>query len=208
MWLFICDHRKQGFSIGTSRTCFADSDVSSMYLQDKATVPDSPQLISDRCVPFKRFYRTEHASGNLFVSRRGRSSEAGTRSSEEENDLEDGFSELETSASADAVQHSNSEDENDDELISEPDFSADDAEPSQNELELSDAEIESSERKSPKKGSASALFKAIMASPGLSVQSALDKWVAEGNELSRAEISMAILNLRKFRMYGRALQVS
>ncbi|XP_015866359.3 pentatricopeptide repeat-containing protein At1g80270, mitochondrial [Ziziphus jujuba] len=198
---------KRGFSIGASRTCFADSDVSVMYIQDKATIFDSPYLTSDRCVPFKRFYRTERASGNLFVCRRGLSSEAGTKSSGEEEELEDGFSELETPASADAVHQSNSEDENDDELISEPDFSDDDAEPSQNELELSYAENDTSERRSPKKNTASALFKAIMASPGLSVQSALDKWVEEGNELSRAEISMAMFNLRKFRMYGRALQL-
>ncbi|KAK1548979.1 hypothetical protein Q3G72_015654 [Acer saccharum] len=52
------------------------------------------------------------------------------------------------------------------------------------------------------------LFKAIVSSPPLSVHSVLDKWVKEGKDLSREEIASAMLNLRKRRMYGRALQLS
>lgn len=209
MWLFCFSFfslRERRFSIGTFRACFADSEVSITHIQDKATIFESPQLISDICMPLKRFYHTDRASVNQFMCRRGLSSEAGTKSSGEEDDLEEGFSELETAASTDAVRHINAEDE--DELISEPEFSDVDAEPSQNELELSDTENDPSRGRPSTKGTASSLFKAIMASPGLSVNNALDKWVEEGNELSRAEISMAMFNFRKLRLYGRALQVS
>lgn len=207
--LFLLALRERGFSIGTFRACFADSEVSVMRIQDKATIFESPQLLSDVCMPFKRFYHTKRASASQFMCRRGLSSEAGAKSSGEEDDLEDGFSELETPASTDTAQRINAEDENEDELISEPEISDVDAEPSQNELELSDTEDDPSRRRPSRKGTASALFKAIMAtSPGVSVNNVLDKWVEEGNELSRTEISMAIFNFRKYRMYGRALQVS
>ncbi|XP_028103697.1 pentatricopeptide repeat-containing protein At1g80270, mitochondrial-like, partial [Camellia sinensis] len=140
---------------------------------------------------------------------------ADTKSSaQEEDDLEDGFSELETAASAaDVVQDSNVDDLNEDQLISEPELSEeeddgdDGVEEPQNELELFDIEAEVTEKRPPQKRASSALFKAIMAAPGLSVQSALDKWVEEGNDLNRLEIALAMLNLRKRRMYGRALQV-
>lgn len=205
-FFFFFSLRERRFSIGTSRACFADSEVSITHIQDKATIFESPQLISDICVPLKRFYRTELASVNQFMCRRGLSSEAGAKSSGEEDDLEEGFSELETPASTDVVQRINAEDE--DELISEPEFSDVDAEPSQNELDLSDTENDPSKGRTSRKGTASALFKAIMASPGVSVNNALDKWVEEGNELSRTDISMAMFNFRKLRLYGRALQVS
>ncbi|XP_028114389.1 pentatricopeptide repeat-containing protein At1g80270, mitochondrial-like [Camellia sinensis] len=139
---------------------------------------------------------------------------ADTKSSaQEEDDLEDGFSELKTAASAaDVVQDSNVDDLNKDQLISEPELSeeeddGDGVEEPQNELELFDTEAEVTKKRPPQKRASSALFKAIMAALGLSVQSALDKWVEEGNDLNRPEIALAMLNLRKRRMYGRALQV-
>ncbi|XP_028057795.1 pentatricopeptide repeat-containing protein At1g80270, mitochondrial-like [Camellia sinensis] len=119
------------------------------------------------------------------------SSQADTKSSaQEEDDLEDGFSELETAASAaDVVQDSNVDDLNEDQLISEPELSeeeddGDGVEEPQNDLELFDTEVEVTEKRPPQKRASSALFKAIMAAPGLSVQSALDKWVEEGNDLN------------------------
>lgn len=140
------------------------------------------------------------------------SSQAGTKSSgEEDDDLEDGFSELEAPASSEVTQNSTVEAENDDELISEPDLSGEendgDVEEPQNELELSDTETGASEKISRKSRYSSALFKNIMAAPGLSVHNVMDRWVEEGNEVSRPVIAQVLLNLRKRRMYGRALQV-
>ncbi|KAI7996292.1 Pentatricopeptide repeat-containing protein [Camellia lanceoleosa] len=202
-------------SIGTSRACCAKSEVASCCVDVKASNGDSRLVASDGCISLKRFYSAAHGSPNFFMGCCSFSSQADTKSSaQEEDDLEDGFSELETAASAaDVVQDSNVDDLNEDQLISEPELSeeeddGDGVEEPQNELELFDTEAEVTEKRPPQKRASSALFKAIMAAPGLSVQSALDKWVEEGNDLNRPEIALAMLNLRKRRMYGRALQLS
>ncbi|KAL6138013.1 hypothetical protein ACLB2K_063301 [Fragaria x ananassa] len=188
--------RKQGFSVGTSRASCAN-----FFLE-------SPQLGSDGFLPSKRLYTTNVLS-KFSVDRRSLSSQAGTESSGEEDDLEDGFSKLETPPTAEVVQASNANDENEDELVSGPEISDEaDIEPSQNELELSEIESDPNDKLSPRRRDVSALFKAILEFPGLSVHSALDKWVKEGNDLSRAEISLAMINLRRRRMFGRALQLS
>uniref|UniRef100_A0A5B6YHF9 Putative Pentatricopeptide repeat-containing protein isoform 1 n=1 Tax=Davidia involucrata TaxID=16924 RepID=A0A5B6YHF9_DAVIN len=206
--------KKRGFNIGTSRACCAKSEIASCCLDDKAGIGEAAEVIADRSLFLKRFYCTTGDYPKFFMGRRSFSSQAGAKSSgEEDDDLEDGFSELESPASAEAILESNVEDENEDELISEPELSEgddeDDAvEEPQNELELSDAETDVTENRSPRKRVPSALFKAIAAAPGLSVHNVLDKWAEEGNDLTRAEISLAMLNLRKRRMYGRALQLS
>lgn len=204
--------RSQGFSIGISRVSCAKLEILGPSIEeDKAGTLESPQEAYDKCLYLKRLYHTTCGSSNVFVVRHSFSSQAGEKSSGEEDDLEDGFSELEMPSSAKANQVGNVEDESDDELISEPELSDDGVdieEPSQNELELLDSEIDPSEKKVFRKRAQSALFNAILAAPGLSVHNVLDKWVEEGNDLSRAEISLAVLNLRKRRMYGRALQLS
>ncbi|XP_059462784.1 pentatricopeptide repeat-containing protein At1g80270, mitochondrial-like [Corylus avellana] len=204
--------RSRGVSIRISRVSCAKLEMLSPGIEeDKAGTFESPQEAYDRHLSLKRFYHTAHGSSNVFVVRHNFSSQAGAKSSGEEDELEDGFSELEMPSSAVANQDGNVEDESDDELISEPELSYDGVdieEPSQNELELLDSEIDPSEKKAFKKKAKSALFNAILAAPGLSVHNALDKWVEEGNDLSRTEISLAMLNLRKRRMYGRALQLS
>ncbi|KAM5578080.1 pentatricopeptide repeat-containing protein [Rosa sericea] len=202
--------RKQGFSIGTSRARCANLELPITYIQDNPSFLESPQSVSDGYLPSKRLYYTTDVLSKFSVDRRSLSSQAGTKSSGEEDDLEDGFSELETPPTAEAIQVTNTNDENEDELISGPEVSDDeeDIEPSQNELELSETETDPNEKRSPRKRDVSALFKAILEFPGLSVHSALDKWVKEGNDLSRAEISLAMLNLRRRRMFGRALQLS
>jgi hypothetical protein len=211
LFLFSSVFRSPGFSIGISRVSCAKLEILSPSIEeDKAGTLESPQEAFDRCLYLKRFYHTTCSSSNVFVVRQF-SSQAGAKSSGEEDDLEDGFSELEMPSSAKANQDGNVEDESDDELISEPELSdggVDIEEPSQNELELLDSETDPSEKKVVKKWAQSALFKAILDAPGLSIHNALDKWVEEGNDLSRAEISLAVLNLRKRRMYGRALQVN
>lgn len=212
LFIFSSVFRSRGVSIGISHvSCDKLEMLSPGIEEDKAGTFESPQEAYDRHLSLKRFYHTAHGSSNVFVVRHNFSSQAGAKSSGEEDELEDGFSELEMPSSAVAKQDGNVEDESDDELISEPELSYDGVdieEPSQNELELLDSEIDPSEKKAFKKRAKSALFNAILAAPGLSVHNALDKWVEEGNDLSRTEISLAMLNLRKRRMYGRALQVN
>ncbi|KAF3522320.1 hypothetical protein F2Q69_00049863, partial [Brassica cretica] len=137
------------------------------------------------------------------MSKRLLSSSAGTKSDQEEDDdLEDGFSELENSKSGQESTTSSSDDSD----VDEGKLSADD-EDEEEELELDLTETDDSRKTLEKKQSE--LFKAIVSAGGLSVGSALDKWVEdEGNEISRTDVAKAMLQLRRRRMYGRALQMS
>lgn len=139
------------------------------------------------------------------------SSQADSKSSgNEEDDLEDGFSELETPTDANVVSLS----EGGNESISEPELSDEEndavngVEEAQDELLLSDSEELVTEKKTPKKRVTLALFNAIVEAPGRSVQTVMDKWVEDGKELNQSEVFMAMVNLRKRKMYGRALQLS
>lgn len=124
------------------------------------------------------------------------------------------FTTRELSSQADASsQKEDDADDNDDmeieDRLTEPDAdgdSRDTAEIDINELELSDTETDSSDKKSFSSRRRSELFKAIVSVSGLSVDSALDKWVEKGKELSRQEIGLALNSLRRRKMYGRALQ--
>ncbi|KAB1222188.1 hypothetical protein CJ030_MR2G023451 [Morella rubra] len=160
----------------SSRECFAKLEIASSCIEDdKVGTLESPQGTYDRCLSLKRFYHATYASSKFSFDRHSFSSQAGAKSSGEEDDLEDGFSELETPSSPEANQDSNIQDENDDELISEPEVSDDDVdgeEPSQNELELLDIDTNPSEKR------------------------------------ARQRVSLAMLNLRKRKMFGRALQLS
>lgn len=181
------------------------------------------------CTDVKRGIATSHASSNSFllsswfhnaihgssrhgiesIDRRSLSSQAGTRSSGEEDDLEEGFSELEPPEQVKPIQTADLEE--DDMFISDPELIEDDdgvsAGPSQNDLDISEGTDDVDEKRPINRRAYSELFQAIMTSPGLSIHSVLDKWVREGKDLNRSEISLAMLNLRKRRLYGRALQV-
>lgn len=148
---------------------------------------DSNSIASTKREAVPRFYEISS------LSNRALSSSAGTKSDQEEDDLEDGFSELEGSKSG---QGSTSSDEDEGKL------SADEEE--EEELDLIETDVS---RKTVEKKQ-SELFKTIVSAPGLSIGSALDKWVEEGNEITRVEIAKAMLQLRRRRMYGRALQMS
>lgn len=145
------------------------------------------QVPSDRSLPYKRFYSDTQFSLKPFWGRHRFSSQTGIKSSEEENnDLEDNFSELRSPASAD---------ESGDGLISE------------SEHELSDTEGDVSEKRSGCNKAYLALFNAIMEARGFFVNNALDKWVEEGNDMGRREIALTMLNLCRRRLYAKALQV-
>ncbi|XP_038906202.1 pentatricopeptide repeat-containing protein At1g15480, mitochondrial-like [Benincasa hispida] len=160
--------------------------------------------LSDRCISFERNNLATWPTSGIYISSRGLSSQAGAENSGEEDNVEDGFSELdETLPSTSPLEDSKAANDNEEELTSGSEI--DDG--TRNELDLPEVETELAEKIS-KKGAPSALFEAIWSASGLSVPSVLDKWVSEGKEISRADISLAMLNLRRRRMFGKALQFS
>ncbi|KAL9398251.1 hypothetical protein Peur_007212 [Populus x canadensis] len=197
----------RGLSVGTSRGCCAKSEIVSSYVEGKFVTVKSPQPVSQS----PRFHHSTNVGSKFYLEKRGFASQAGAENSGSDDDLEDGFSELETPANANESTV-NALAGNEDQLISEPELSDDEnddiGEPSQNALELSDNETNSMVKSSPRKRATTELFNAIVSAPDVSVQSVLDKWVAEGKDLDRLEISNAMINLRKRRMFGRALQLS
>ncbi|KAM0947914.1 putative tetratricopeptide-like helical domain superfamily, pentacotripeptide-repeat region of PRORP [Dioscorea sansibarensis] len=141
-----------------------------------------------------------------FLGSRNLSSHAGTKSSDSENDLEDGFSELDAPPGTDSIKDIGHK-EDDCDLVSESDASEEDfAEDVESLVGLSDTETDADGEKAAKEKSSSPLFKIIMDAPHSSVDSTLDKWVEEGNALGRGEIAVVVLNLRKRRLYVKALQ--
>lgn len=144
-----------------------------------------------------RYHSGHNASLNFTVGRCGFSSS----SIKEEDDLEDGFSELETAAG--------DGNESDGLVTSETDLSDDgEKEDAEEPRDKVDEAPKAREKLTPRRGRVeSELFKEILDVPGITIHSALDKWLEEGNELSREEVSLAMLNLRKRKMFGRALQV-
>ncbi|CAL9241371.1 unnamed protein product [Arabidopsis halleri] len=148
---------------------------------------ESNSIVSSKREAVPRFYQISS------LSKRALSSNAGTKSDQEDDDLEDGFSEL--GSSKPGLDTSSDDDEGK--------LSADEDETEEEELEL---DLIDSNRTAEKKPSE--LFKTIVSAPGLSIGSALDKWVEEGNQITRVEVAKAMLQLRRRRMYGRALQMS
>ncbi|KAM3355803.1 pentatricopeptide repeat-containing protein, mitochondrial [Capsicum galapagoense] len=201
--------RKQVFMTGGSRVCYATLEISSQRLKGhRDGLKGASNVISHSPLTFGGFQITSHGFPRLFTESRSFSSQPGTKGSEEEDsNSDDGFSELESSTATEAIQEANKIGESVSEHeLSEEDIDSGDVEAPQ-ELELSDTETENSKRKSPRKRVSSALFNAIVAAPALSVSKIMDKWV-EGNDVTLAVVSAAMLDLRKRRMYGKALQLS
>ncbi|KAF7819080.1 pentatricopeptide repeat-containing protein [Senna tora] len=173
--------RSQGFSAGTLRACCVQLTPTTIA-EDEAGISESH--LSSNTLPLKTFYHTGQTFLNIIGDRRELSSQADARAKKEVDDMEYGISEQEIS------------------------YDNEDIEEQHNDPELSDAKIDSTEKKSRKKKAQSNLFKAITNSQSLSINSTLAKWVEEGKELSRSEISLAMINLRGLRMYGKALQLS
>lgn len=192
---------------GGSRICYDSLDISSQCLKGYSDgLKGASNVISHRHLTFRGFQITSYGFLKLFMESRSFSSQAGTKSSgEEDSNSDNGFSELESSTATEAIQEVNKVDESVSEHeLSEGDLDGEDVEARQKLL--SDTEAESIKQKSPRNRVSSALFNAIMASPALSVRKIMDKWV-EGNNVTRTEVAAAMLDLRKRRMYGRALQV-
>ncbi|KAK4727098.1 hypothetical protein R3W88_032015 [Solanum pinnatisectum] len=200
--------KKQVFMTGGSRICYATSDISSQCLKGHSDGhKGDSNVISHRPLTYRGFQITSRGFLRVFRETRSFSSQAGTKSSgEEDSSSDDGFSELESSSATEAIQEVNKVDESVSEHeLSDEDLDGEDVEAPQ-EL-LSDTEAEINKRKSPRNGVSSALFNAIMAAPALPVSKIMDKWVEENN-VTRVEVAAAMLNFRKRRMYGKAVQLS
>ncbi|KAL8197951.1 hypothetical protein R6Q57_017945 [Mikania cordata] len=79
---------------------------------------------------------------------------------------------------------------------------------SENELDIVETEEETTGDNVGEQRGSSGLFKVVVDSSSMSPKIALDKWVIEGHDLSRSEISHAMFELRRRKMYGKALQLS
>ncbi|XP_076923833.1 pentatricopeptide repeat-containing protein At1g80270, mitochondrial-like [Bidens hawaiensis] len=93
------------------------------------------------------------------------------------------------------------------EVIKEADMSGSESE-SEDELNPLDSEEVVAESNGGERKGSSELFKVVVDSSTMSAKNAFDKWVEEGHELSRSEISHAMFEFRRRKMYGKALQMS
>ncbi|CAA2956235.1 Hypothetical predicted protein [Olea europaea subsp. europaea] len=206
--------KNRGFSI-SSRVCCSKTEIARFYMDNhKAEFIEPREVPTDGFHLLKRFHDKSSNVRKLSIEFRGYSSLADSKSKDEDDDLEDAFSELEGHPTVSgATLEDNAEDENGDELISGPELSEevpsdDDMLVTENEVEVLDNETNVSEKVSSRKMGTSALARAILGAPASSLGKFLDKWVAEGNEVTRLEVLLAMLTLRKRRLYGKALQLS
>lgn len=138
-----------------------------------------------------------------LVCYRNLSSKVGTKS-EKDDGLEDGFSELEVPPEDEKIEEILDKEHGDLESIGES--TEEDDEAVEDAIGLADIESNYGKKEVGRKVRTSPLFNVIMDSTRPSCNSALDKWVEEGNPLGRTEISLALMNLRKRRLFGKALQ--
>lgn len=158
--------RNRGLSLGITQICSEKSEITRCYLENcNAGVfePHADLLHSTRS------YNTSSSSSNSYREVRTFSSKAGARSSEEQDDdLEDAFSELELETPLDAVREAGSADESDESMseseLSEGDSIADDVD---NDLKTLEIKAYAGEKRSTKTRPTSAITKAILAAPTL-----------------------------------------
>ncbi|KAH6818697.1 PENTATRICOPEPTIDE REPEAT 596 [Perilla frutescens var. frutescens] len=170
-----------------------------------AAIIEPQETIFNGLLSCTRFYSKSSGFSKSHREVRTFSSQVGAKSNGE--DLEDGFSELETPH--DTVEAAASGDENDDNLSSGSELSEEEgiADDVPNELETLGSETEGKKQLSTVKAS-SEMCKAILASLSLPVSKVLEKWVEEGNEVTETEVSLTMDILRKRRLFVKALQLS
>lgn len=158
------------------------------------------KIVAGHILPPKVIF--SHIFGTSVVRSKHLSSQAGSKSSDEEDSLEDGFSELESSQETNCT-------EGDDERVTQENTeeSVSELEVSEDECENAESEDETRSTSDVKKNDLSDLFKAISETPRASLNSTLDKWIQEEKSLERTQVSFALLSLRKFKQYPKALQV-
>ncbi|GJN37986.1 hypothetical protein PR202_gb26992 [Eleusine coracana subsp. coracana] len=131
-----------------------------------------------------------HSSGQFVLSRTF-SSQAGANSGDKEDELEDGFSDLEVppeTGNKDAS--STSEDSSDEDAI--------------DEIDLSDVKPE---KEHMKRFQQSAFLQLMLDAPKNEVAKTLEKWTTDGNTADRSEVFFTLLNLRRRKWYRKALEL-
>ncbi|XP_068660222.1 pentatricopeptide repeat-containing protein At1g80270, mitochondrial-like [Aristolochia californica] len=202
--------RSQGYRVRASQAFYTKSDLFGDSLGQDLGSPGYSHFLSVQTISGRGFSHISTFREKSYGGSQTLSSQAGAKSSDEE-DADDGFSELETSSEAEDVVETAVSEEKPEELISESHFSddepeADTLETTQSGLVLSDAEVDPPAGKDIQK-KVSSLFKVIVSAPRQGVTKAIDQWAAEGNSLGRSEIFATILNLRKRKMFLKALQL-
>jgi hypothetical protein len=135
-------------------------------------------------------FQLSHSSGQ-FVFSRTLSSQAGANSGDKEDGLEDGFSDLEVPPeAADKDASLTSEDSSDEDATDESDLP---------DVKPKDAHM--------KKFEQTPLLKLMLEVPRNEVTKVLDKFVKDGNTFDRSELYLTILNLRRRKWFGKALEV-
>ncbi|XP_073034093.1 pentatricopeptide repeat-containing protein At1g80270, mitochondrial-like [Primulina eburnea] len=198
--------KNRGLSYGVSQICCVTSQNSTRHLENCYSGFAEPQeKLLDGFLSTVRFYNT--STFKSYTEMRTFSSQTGPKCSrEDDDDLEDGFSDLETPHVL--VQETVSGDENSDGPTSELELSEEvDADDLQKELEVLRSETVVGETKSTKKRATSAMTRVILSTPS-SISEILDKWVKEGNKVTQADVSLCMIELRKRRLFVRALQLS
>ncbi|XP_052138690.1 pentatricopeptide repeat-containing protein At1g80270, mitochondrial-like [Oryza glaberrima] len=132
-------------------------------------------------------------SSGRFMWSRGFSSQAGASSGDKQDELEEGFSDLEVPPEA----HKKDLDLTSDESSDEDTIDA---------IGLSEVEADAKPEE-PIKKSQSTLLKALLESPRVDVAGALKKWLNDGNTLDRSELFYVLLILRRRKLYIKALQL-
>ncbi|KAL5719592.1 hypothetical protein ACHQM5_012348 [Ranunculus cassubicifolius] len=170
------------------------------------TVPKSHntiQFASNGYHAWPKSYYQSRSLAKFSSGSRSMSSQAGSESSEEEGDLEEGFSELETPSSE------ITKDTNEEDSLSESDLALSDddelTEDSHKEVDL--PEIELTEDAASKKKVLS-LTKIIIDANRNSLVGEFNKWDKKGKSLERSDVLQIMLNLRRRRMFGKALEFS
>ncbi|WOG91086.1 hypothetical protein DCAR_0310334 [Daucus carota subsp. sativus] len=204
--------KNRGITLGSFQAGSAKVGISSSYLEHDAEIVGHAQVISDPFLCSMSYRHKQCESLKLYIGKHHLSSHAGMRySKDEDDDLGDGFSELETLASADETQARSASCEGTDELISESELSArgsdDEVAGCKKELELSDIKAERSKKNVEQKSTSGKLLNAVITAPALSIKSVLHKWVEDGNEVKKYHRKKIISYLQERQMYGRALQV-
>ncbi|KAJ8443212.1 hypothetical protein Cgig2_017205 [Carnegiea gigantea] len=199
--------RVHGLNLAAFRAC-AGLGTFGSHAEDKSSNPEQTTCALDGLLSSKRCYHAARIPSRFSAGSQTFSSRAGAKSGgEEEADLEEGFSELETHEVTETTGQGDIED--DSTSVSESELSDDESLEDALETELiEDLAMDSAKTESKKKRVLSDLCKLIMDEPGHSISDALDKYVADGKELSQSEIYDTLLNLRRRKMFGKALQLS
>ncbi|KZV32292.1 hypothetical protein F511_19138 [Dorcoceras hygrometricum] len=185
---------------GGARMSCVQSEILTLYLGHyRARLVEPQEKVFDRLLSTTRFYDTSlclksYTEVHPFSSQASRE--------EDDNDkLEERFSDLEKPCGL--VQESTFGEDSVE--FFEGDGTTDDKE---NELEASITEADTGKRRYPETKATSTLIRGILDGRAISMKEICEKWVEEGNEVTQTEVSLTMLELRKRRLFLKALQLS